>query len=131
MGAGLSTDQTQARPLGIDVSSFQGSGVNGVTTLIKYNDIHLPGFSKKIAFVDENEHSVDEGCFGIFPLSSGQNTWWNLPGSRHNKGCNFSFADGHAEHWAWHGTAVLTFTAFYQAADTSDDLPRVRAGTIP
>ncbi|MGZ4964112.1 MAG: hypothetical protein ACXWC8_16260 [Limisphaerales bacterium] len=28
MGAGLSTDQTQARPLGIDVSSYQGSGIN-------------------------------------------------------------------------------------------------------
>ena len=102
-----------------------------MTTLIKYNSIHLPGFSKKITFVDENEHSVDDGCFGIFPLSSGQKTWWNLPASRHNKGCNFSFADGHAEHWAWHGTAVLTYTGPYQAADNSDDLRRVMAGTIP
>ena len=35
--------------------------------------------------------------------------WWNLPGSRHNTGTTLSFADGHAEYWKWHGTAVLTF----------------------
>jgi len=24
-------------------------------------------------------------------------TWWDIPANRHSQGCNFSFADGHAE----------------------------------
>jgi prepilin-type processing-associated H-X9-DG protein len=56
--------------------------------------------------------------------------WWNLPGSRHNKGNTFSFADCHVEHWQWHGTAVLTYTGPSQAGDNSDDLPRTEAGTV-
>jgi prepilin-type processing-associated H-X9-DG protein len=74
---------------------------------------------------------VDDGCCGIYPLSSGTHWWWNLPGSRYHKGCNFSFADGHAEFWKLHETAVLTCTGPNQAADYFNDLPRVEAGTIP
>lgn len=109
----------------------EGSTFNGVTSLVKYNNIGLPGFAQMIAFVDENEHSIDDGCFGIYSVSSGQKKWWNLPASRHNNGCNFSFADGHSESWKWHGTAVLTYVGPYQAPDNSDDLPRVMAGTVP
>jgi len=61
----------------------------------------------------------------------GSQNWWDMPSNRHNQGANFSFADGHAEHWKWHGTAVLTFNGYYQAADSSDDLARVRACTSP
>ena len=88
-------------------------------------------------FADENEFSVDDGDFYIDPAGSGQNRWWSLPGSRHNKGTTWSFADGHVEYWKWHGTAVLTFNAYYQAADpvsgpgSSDDLARVQACTSP
>ena len=28
-------------------------------------------------------------------------TWFDLPADRHNRGCNLSFADGHAERWRW------------------------------
>jgi prepilin-type processing-associated H-X9-DG protein len=88
-----------------------------------------------IVFVDENEFSVDDGDFAIDPLDqngkSTQNRWWNLPGSRHGKGTTWSFADGHAEYWKWHGSAVLTFNGYYQAADSSDDLARVQACTSP
>jgi prepilin-type processing-associated H-X9-DG protein len=52
-----------------------------------------------IVFVDENEYSVDDGDFAIDPTVSGQNRWWNLPGSRHSKGTTWSFADGHAERY--------------------------------
>ena len=115
-----------------------GGGVlaTGVHGLYKYSQIvpPNPGYSRMIVFVDENEYSVDDGDFATYPAGSGQNEWWNLPGSRHTKGTTWSFADGHAEYWRWHGTAVLTFTAYYQPADpvgTSDDLPRVQACTSP
>jgi prepilin-type processing-associated H-X9-DG protein len=90
-----------------------------------------PQPNQMIVFVDENEYSVDDGDFAIYPAGSGQKQWWNLPGNRHGNGTTWSFADGHAEHWKWHGTAVLTFTGYYQAADSSDDLARVQACTCP
>jgi prepilin-type N-terminal cleavage/methylation domain-containing protein/prepilin-type processing-associated H-X9-DG protein len=120
----------------------EGGTYNGVTTLIKFSQILTPGPSQKIAFVDENQDGCDDGCFGIYPASSGMNEWWNLPGIRHNNGSTFSFADGHAEYWRWHGTAILadsqlppsTILSGNLPADpvgTSDDLPRVKSGTIP
>ena len=91
-----------------------------------------PGSGKMIVFVDENEFSVDDGDFAIGRAGGPHDgKWWNLPGSRHNKGTTWSFADGHAEYWKWHGTAVLTFTGYYKAADNSDDLARVQACTSP
>ena len=102
-----------------------------VQLLAKASQIITPSTSRKIVFVDENEISVDDGCFAIYPASSGMKLWWNLPGSRHSRGCTFSFADGHAEFWKWHGTAVLNYTGADQAADNSDDLARVQTGTVP
>ena len=39
-------------------------------------------------------------------MNSGFNYWWNLPGSRHNNGCVFGFADGHAEYRKWRGGLI-------------------------
>ena len=102
-----------------------------VQLLAKASQISDPPPSRKIVFVDENEISVDDGCFAIYPASSGVKEWWNLPGSRHSHGCTFSFADGHMELWKWHGTAVLTYTGPDKPADNSDDLPRIQTGTVP
>jgi prepilin-type N-terminal cleavage/methylation domain-containing protein/prepilin-type processing-associated H-X9-DG protein len=98
--------------------------------------------STKIVFVDEASGTVDDGAFALFPMNSGANFWWNLPTSRHDKGCVFSYADGHVEYLKWHGTAVTS--SYWQtqgpgtggngigqttiAADSSDDLVRVQAG---
>jgi prepilin-type N-terminal cleavage/methylation domain-containing protein/prepilin-type processing-associated H-X9-DG protein len=102
-----------------------------VQLLVKASEILTPPPSRKLVFVDENEISVDDGCFPIYPASSGVKLWWNLPGTRHGHGCTMSFADGHAEFWKWHGTAVSTYTAPDQPADNSDDLPRAQTGTDP
>jgi prepilin-type processing-associated H-X9-DG protein/prepilin-type N-terminal cleavage/methylation domain-containing protein len=110
-----------------DVISVQGASFH---TLANVSQIKNPPPVRKIVFVDENEYSVDDGCFSIPPAGSGINEWWSLPGSRHNNGCTFSFADGHAELWKWHGTAVLNFPPNYQTADNSDDLSRVQAGMV-
>ena len=120
---------------GFTTSDLTGSGVllTGVRPVLKYSQMTPPNprSNQMIVFADENEYSVDDGDFAIDPAGSGQNRWWNLPGSRHSKGTTWSFADGHAEYWKWHGTAVLTFTGYYQAADNSDDLARVQACTCP
>ena len=33
--------------------------------------------------------------------------WWDIPANRHSQGCNFSFRDGHAEHWKWRVPKVV------------------------
>jgi prepilin-type N-terminal cleavage/methylation domain-containing protein/prepilin-type processing-associated H-X9-DG protein len=129
----------QARTVSINypLGGFTATGgdllLTGVRPVLKYSQICSPNPEpgKMFVFVDENEFSVDDGAFFIDPAGSGQNRWWNLPGSRHNKGTTWSFADGHVEYWKWHGTAVLTFTGYYRAADSSDDLARVQACTSP
>ena len=114
--------------------------LTGVRALNYVNQIKPPnpGPAQMIVFCDENEYSVDDGAFAIDPAGSGQNRWWNLPGSRHNKGTVWSFADGHVEYWRWHGGAVTTFKSLQQPADklapdpaSSDDLARVQACTSP
>jgi prepilin-type N-terminal cleavage/methylation domain-containing protein/prepilin-type processing-associated H-X9-DG protein len=145
-GAPVGTPKPQTRTCSIDFAcgGFTGDVLvegslyqNGSVSfhfLGKTSSIINPGSSRKIVFVDENEYSVDDGCFAIYPTGSGINEWWNLPGSRHDHGGIFSFADGHVEYWKWHGTVVLNpagsaYTP-YIPADSSDDLPRVQAGTV-
>ncbi len=127
----------------------QGGGTyNGVTTLAKFNQIQTrsAGVAQKIVLVDEAQNGVDDGCFGIHPPSSGNNAWWNVAGCRHDgkRAATFTFADGHAEVWRWHGNAViadnsLAYSVLWNGDATadpttgsgrSDDLPRVQAGTV-
>ncbi len=102
---------------------------NGYPT-VKYSQIRNPAPAGKVVFVDEQEDSIDNGGFGITPAGAGW-TWFNLPASRHNKACAFSFADGHSEIWKWKGTSVLKFISYGQGAPANDpDLIRLQAATF-
>jgi prepilin-type N-terminal cleavage/methylation domain-containing protein/prepilin-type processing-associated H-X9-DG protein len=54
-------------------------------------------------FIDEHADTINDGFF-VNRLE--EYTWGNVPGSYHNGGANFSFADGHIEshHWLVPGT---------------------------
>ena len=49
-------------------------------------------------FLDEHADTINDGFF-VNLLDGGD--WGNLPGSYHNGGANFSFADGHLEYHHW------------------------------
>ena len=110
----------------------EGSTQQGITPLIKDTQILTPPPVQKIVFADENEYAVTGGTIGISAANGPASGYWvNLPASRHNRGCTFSYADGHAEYMKWHGSAVLTYVgAGSILGDSSDDLPRVQAGTV-
>ena len=74
------------------------------------------------AFIDENAVSIDNGTFGVHPLSVANN-YWNLPANRHNQGCNLSFVDGHVEHWQWTGPYLNRENAKFGADDTRTERP--------
>jgi prepilin-type N-terminal cleavage/methylation domain-containing protein/prepilin-type processing-associated H-X9-DG protein len=64
------------------------------------------GPSKIWVFVDEDAYSLNDGGFGFgmkFP------EWIDFPGTYHNFGCGFAFADGHSEIKRWRNgsTAVV------------------------
>jgi len=78
----------------------------------KYTQIVNPGPARASVFLDEHEDSIDNGACGIWPLFPGGATtpnlgYWNVPATRHGKGCNLTFADGHAEHWKWKGPYIF------------------------
>jgi len=112
------------------MSVWIGHTYYGVNTITRFSQIVDPPPARFLVFVDENEDSIDEGSFGVF--ASGQWAWFNYPGSRHNLGCNLTFADGHAEYWKWRGTAVFKFKGYGFPAQSDDpDLARLQAVVPP
>ena len=63
----------------------------------KFADIRNPPPSTAFTFLDEGEHSIDDGYFAVVART----VWLNFPSSRHDNGANLSFADGHSEYWRW------------------------------
>jgi prepilin-type N-terminal cleavage/methylation domain-containing protein/prepilin-type processing-associated H-X9-DG protein len=63
------------------------------------NDIRETSPSATVVFLDESPVTINDGYFSV-PVTG---TPWatDLPAYWHNNGNNFSFADGHAEHWHW------------------------------
>ena len=59
----------------------------------------IPNPAQLFVFLDEHEASIDDRCFMVNPAPA--DTWSNVPSDRRSQGCNFSFADGHIEHWTW------------------------------
>jgi prepilin-type N-terminal cleavage/methylation domain-containing protein/prepilin-type processing-associated H-X9-DG protein len=118
--------------------SYNMSGSLGCQTTKDY----VPGFYKDsdiitpppvgvFVFIDENEGTLLDAHFGIFPpvpwYQDAQGQWLDMPADRHNKAGNLSFADGHAEHWKWAWTK--TFQQWVQpVANDADlkDLTRLR-----
>jgi prepilin-type processing-associated H-X9-DG protein len=65
------------------------------------NAIRTPRPNDAFVFIDENADAILDAQFGNPPTYENWQVWWDLPSSRHNQGCNLSFADGHVEHWKW------------------------------
>ena len=67
-------------------------------TFGKASDNHAPGPSRLWVLVDEDAHGLNDAAFA-FDMA---NPFWNdAPGTYHNLGCGFHFADGHSETHRW------------------------------
>jgi prepilin-type N-terminal cleavage/methylation domain-containing protein/prepilin-type processing-associated H-X9-DG protein len=76
----------------------------------KTSQLIAPSASQASLFLDEHEDSIDNGAIGIQAMGSLTTPYlrfWNVPGTRHNRGCNLSFGDGHAEYWKWQGPYIF------------------------
>jgi prepilin-type N-terminal cleavage/methylation domain-containing protein/prepilin-type processing-associated H-X9-DG protein len=107
---------------GFDATEFTGSGydhsgtpnlsVNGPwlnnqhdhrrnspwSTYGKTSNIGAPGPSMLWVLLDEDVNGLNDAAFA-FGMENPQ--WYDAPGTYHNGGCGFAFADGHSEthHW--------------------------------
>ncbi len=106
-------------------------GSPGEPTVPKESAMLNPGPSKASVFLDEQEDSIDNNAIGIYPASSGNAGYWNVPaGTRHQSGCVLSFGDGHAEYWKWKDSYVLTAKQFSTSPATDRDYKRL-SETVP
>jgi prepilin-type N-terminal cleavage/methylation domain-containing protein/prepilin-type processing-associated H-X9-DG protein len=62
------------------------------------NQMRKTPLSTTIVFLDESLSTINDGYFAANVTGDG---WGDAPAAWHSHGCNFSFADGHAEHWHW------------------------------
>ena len=103
---------------------------NGLANLIPMwstlNSIKSPRPNNAFVLIDENADAVLDAQFGNPPANSPdyeQNVWWDLPSSRHNRGANVSFADGHVERWQWAVPKVfIDFVQWVPPAEMPDYL---------
>jgi prepilin-type N-terminal cleavage/methylation domain-containing protein/prepilin-type processing-associated H-X9-DG protein len=83
-----------------------GAAVSNYRIFRKLTQITDPPPTKTFVFLDMREDSIDMGNFatsmaGFSPRNPAQYEFWDLPGFYHNRGCGFSFADGHSEMKKW------------------------------
>ena len=66
------------------------------------SNIHAPGPSMLWVLLDEDAKGLNDAAFA-FGMESPK--WLDAPGTYHNGGCGFAFADGHSEthHWLSRG----------------------------
>ena len=107
----------------VDVEASQG--ISGYPPMYSENQIRMTAPSATTVFLDESPITINDGFFAI--LIAG-NTWYDLPAVWHGRGCNFSFADGHTEHWRWTDPRTLTLNqGMVISTPNNPDLQRLQA----
>ncbi|MGO8675289.1 MAG: prepilin-type N-terminal cleavage/methylation domain-containing protein [Limisphaerales bacterium] len=105
---GFAPSASDGTVLGNDGGWPAGNGYMVYGRLTDISGGFSPGPSKTFVFLDEREDCVNWGNFGTSMAGYPNNpTLYNyfedLPGIYHNRGCGFSFADGHSELHKWLG----------------------------
>jgi len=102
----------------------------------KESEIDEPRPSELLFFVGVHEDSILDSHFGIPARGSifaeEPLRWWDLPAGRHSQGGNFSFADGHVEHWRWVRPKIFTELGQLVGQDGElQDFIRIQRGVKP
>jgi prepilin-type N-terminal cleavage/methylation domain-containing protein/prepilin-type processing-associated H-X9-DG protein len=83
------------------------------STYGKSSQTGSPGPSMLWVLVDEDARGLNDAAFAfeMEGAAAGGPAWIDTPGTYHNGGCGFAFADGHTESHHWFSTAPKTFGA--------------------
>ena len=97
-----------------------------------FTQIKNPNPSGLFVFLDVQEDEIYDCTFGMPPMQywGDARVWWDIPASRHARGCNLSFADGHAERWKWKVPKVVRvrLAAQFVPDEELPDYQRVQSG---
>ncbi len=97
----------------VSATDVEGKGEKypTVPTPRKITELNSRPLAETFAFIDEHPDGIDDGVFAVNARYM-RVEWKDLPADRHNRGCNLSFLDGHADHWRW--LAPKTFRHYNQ-----------------
>ncbi len=114
-------------------STYDTNVFDYLPCFLKLTAIQNPDPVQCIVFLDVHEDEIVDTEFGIPTRAfwAGINQWWDVPANRHNQGCNFSFADGHVEHWRWKVPKAVTVprgNAQPVPPSEMDDYNRIQTG---
>ena len=93
--------------------------------MYREGDIRETSPSATVVFLDESPATINDGYFSV--LVTGTPWATDLPAFWHSHGNNFSFADGHAEHWHWQDNRTSSLNPNSGSAPYPD-LARLQAG---
>lgn len=102
---------------------------NAAEAIFGYPAMYCEGQMTKLApaltmvFLDEAPPNINDGFFWVAATGP---MWSDVPASWHSHGDNFSFADGHAEHWRWTDPRMIGMTNSTFTAN-NPDMARVQA----
>ena len=112
----LDGSRSRKRNRSYSASFYMNGNTNRFDPQVKSKASEVRQPSDSYVFLDEHPNSIDDGVFFFHtPGDAGELSelkedphnryggahWMNMPADRHNKGCNFTFVDGHAQHWTW------------------------------
>jgi prepilin-type N-terminal cleavage/methylation domain-containing protein/prepilin-type processing-associated H-X9-DG protein len=111
-------------------SSYMNSqpGESGFQTFLKENRLAAMGTSTLWVFMDEHEATIDDSWFLVTMNDSAP--FASFPGTRHGRGYNLSFADGHAEHYRMTDPSTR-YPALGVGPQNSDWIKLKQVTTIP
>ena len=113
--------------------AFVGQIASEIPHYSKTIEPRSPVPANLLVFIEVHQDEITDTEFGI-PVAVDDwyayGTWWDIPANRHNQGCDFSFGDGHVEHWKWKAPkTVLARGSAQPVADNEwDDYDRMEAG---
>jgi prepilin-type N-terminal cleavage/methylation domain-containing protein/prepilin-type processing-associated H-X9-DG protein len=98
---------------------------------VRASQLVNPGPANIFVFLDEHEKTIEDGHFAVH--HNPKRSWQNMPADRHNQGCNFSYADGHAARVKWRWPKLLRESEWDKPTANDRDLADLRdlQETIP
>lgn len=91
--------QLRTRSYALSIHLNSDPNKNGMRPDPLHRASQLQRPTEVLAFIDEDERTIEDGTFGLYPAPSLD--WLNLASDRHMKGANLTFADGHAQRHGW------------------------------
>jgi len=90
---------------------------NPYTTFGRTSDLGAPSPSDLWVLVDEDANGLNDAAFAF---EMGNPSWEDVPGTYHNIGCGFAFADGHSETHQWMYRSEKQRGGIFDSKDVAD-----------